>query len=178
MRNTEWHNAAKKLFKEGKTVTQIAEQLGKSKSAVSRVLNPKTPPPSQIPLPVPSERLTQIRNQNNNSFLIFIAVLAMIAVSVVVTGPILIHAIKEKGIHIVVGCYLIALFVDIAPILFVMYGQEKLGGIFSLATGLQVAIACNVFSPENYTECVKGIIISSTVALAVYGMAAMAKSKQ
>lgn len=198
----DWKEQALALKAEGIKNKDIAERLGKHPSQISRLFNAATPiaipastPTMQThdagpgqPIFPPSQQLQAIREKyapkapaeagallKNDTLLVVVAVTTALVVSAIVTAPIIIGAIPRTDKWL---AYLLAALIDIMPLLFVLRGRHALGGAFAIATGLQVAIACNVFDPESWVECVKGIIISLSVALAIFGLADVIKNSK
>lgn len=193
----DWKEQAFALKAEGIKSKDIAERLGKHPSQISRLFNapaiPTSTPVIQTrdeglgqPIFPPSQQLQAIREKyapkqpaevgallKNDTLLVVVAVTTALVVSAIVTAPIIIGAIPRTDKWL---AYLLAALIDIMPLLFVLRGRHALGGAFAIATGLQVAIACNVFDPVSWVECVKGIIISLSVALAIFGLADVIKN--
>lgn len=174
----DWKVKAEELFNQGVSVTEAAKQLGVSKASVSRFFKTLKEKPDPIPESVARlrEKYTPKETKGilkNDFLLVAIVLSAMGSISVIVTAPILISSIH--GVH-PGWCYVISGFVDVAPILFILRGRHIFGGVFSFTTGLQVAIACNAFSADHWTEILKALIIAISVGLATYGVSDMIKN--
>ena len=142
-----------------------------------------TPPPEE-PKIAPSRRMEEIKARfdtqaplhkknastgifKNDSVIVVVTLLLMVSVACVITAPLIQDALPKQP---AAWSYILGVVIDLLPLLFVLRGRHTLGKFFALSTGLQFAIAFHVFDPISWIICMKGIIISITVMLAIYGL--------
>lgn len=184
------------MWKDGKTQVQIAAQIGKSSTWVSRRLKPfkrveliePTPPVSttqtvNVLLTTETQTTTQTathdaddtQHKGESRFIQMIKSIELLFVVVIsgiiglvqcITAPILL-SITERDLF----SYPLAFFIDAAPVFFILHGRTTQSLATAIFTGIQTAIALISPAPHDLATWLKGLVMAASVSLAVWGLA-------